>query len=638
MSGLDADTVVFRFGDFTLDVARGTLTRRGMEVPLRPKSYAVLRHLVERVGQLVSKNELMEAVWGKTVVTDGSLTQCIIDIRRALGDHDQQLLRTVPRRGFILDAAVTRHEDAGANPIPLSPADDRAVVPEPPLDPLSPPRVRAVAVWALLILGVIGAGWRFWSQQAGPAETTGDTPVVFAAAPSSIAVLRFADLSPGRDQAYFADGLAEEILHLLAQTPALRVTARTSSFAFEPGEEDIATIARQLGVAYLLEGSVRRDGDDLRITAQLIDSSNSYHVWSRTYDRKFNNVLELQREIAVDVATAMKVTLAGAHVSSSPERAKAQDLFLLGRYLFHRRAPGDLQTAERHLLQAVEADPTHARAWTALAGTYAARAGDEFQDPSYRLDEQRAALERALEIDPGLAETHVRLGRYYREVGDDAAARASFERAVELAPGDPLVLYGQASRALAMGRLEEAVEFQQRALLVNPLSAIYQANLGRSLIAAGRYEEGLMHLRRARELSNARESTAEIALALILLGRHEEARSEFGRVAPGPGRDQLLVIIGDGEPARAAMSRLEADTSIQGRIRLAEVAALQGRIEDAFGHLDALAQATRPVEEGPGENDILRLIHGSPLHDLLRSEARWATLIYRFRQGVSGRG
>lgn len=203
--------------------------------------------------------------------------------------------------------------------------------------------------------------------------------------------------------------------------------------------------------------------------------------------------------------------------------------------------------------------------------------GDELQDPFYRLDEQRAAL-------------------------------------------------------------EEEVECQRRALQVNSLSAIYQANLGCSLLAAGRYEEGLMHLRRARELSNARESTAEIALALILLGRHEEARSEFGRVAPGPGRDQLLVIIGDGEPARAAMSRLEADTSIQGRIRLAEVAALQGRIEDAFGHLDALAQATRPVEEGPGENDILRLIHGSPLHDLLRSEARWATLIYRFRQGVSGRG
>lgn len=599
MTGQDADHRRFSFGAFTLDVDRGALSRSGIEVRLRPKSFEVLRYLVEHAGRLVRKDELMDAVWGKTVVSEGSLTQCVIDIRRALGVDGPRMIRTVARRGFIFEPAVDQRPSTSRWRAPIAGAA------------------------ALLLIALIG-----WTFSREDATSTGQSVGRASTRPvNSIAVLRFLDLSPDASQRYFADGLGEEILHLLAQSPELRVTARGSSFSFDPDQTDIADIARQLDVAYVLEGSVRRADDQVRITAQLIDTRSNTHVWSMTYDRRFEDVLQLQRDIATQVARALKVSLNPARPTASARVAEAHDLFLHGRYLFHRRAPGDLEAAEQYFERAVALDPAHARAWTALAGTYHVRGVDEFGDGTYRLEEQRRALDHALEIDPDLAEAHERLARYYGVVGDAAAREAALDRARHLSPDDPLVLFSRARNALVAGRHEEAIVLERRAVAVDPLSAIYRGNLGRTLMGAGRFDDALEELRRAHELSPKLENQFDISRTLLLLGRIDEARQASQAVAEGSLRDQLRVLADQSPESAAALGRLQSDSSARGLILLAEIAAFRGDPESAFASLEAAAEQIRSASRTDPESNLWIEILISPFLRPLQDDRRWGRLV-----------
>jgi TolB-like protein/DNA-binding winged helix-turn-helix (wHTH) protein len=623
MPVMDTDHGVYRFAGFALDVARGTLSRDGIESRLRPKSHAVLRYLVEHPGRLVSKQELLDAVWGSAIVTEDSLTQCVIEIRRAMGDAEQRLLRTVPRQGFMLDTVVTITTTPGQLSATQEPAEPGSRTAPSAALPALRPRTIATVLLGLSLLA--GFTWWFVADRTNHRTLGGAAPQAAAQA-KSIAVLRFLDLSQDGDQAYFADGLAEEILHLLAQAPNLRVIARSSSFAFAPGAIDIASVADQLDVAYVLEGSVRRAGSQLRITVQLIDASTSAHVWSRTYDRTLAAVLEVQAEIATDVASALAVTLQLPAISASPEAAAAHELFLLGRHLFTRRGPGDLAAAEQSFQRAVDLDPQHARAWTALAGVYYVRAVEELHDPSQRLEEQRAALERALAIDPGLGEAYVRFARYFATKGDSAAAAVAFERAKQLAPGDPLVLAALAHRAMLDGQADTAIELASRVVELDPLSAVYRANLGHLLLAAGRFEAALVQLRRAQALSpNGPATRIDIALALFLLGRDEGFNEAIAAAPPGPRVDQLRVLAADSAHASAAYQRLHACDSAQCRFLLAEIAAHWGDADGAFESLEA-ARHIVAEDASRATFDLYGEVAVSPFMRSLRQDPRWLAL------------
>jgi TolB-like protein/DNA-binding winged helix-turn-helix (wHTH) protein/Tfp pilus assembly protein PilF len=614
MSSAEAEHPVFSFGEFVLDDRRAALYRNGDAVTLRPKCFEVLRVLVVNAGRLVTRDELLAAVWSDVVVTEASVAQCITEIRRALGDTQQTVIRTVPRRGFVFELPVS---EAPAKASATASARSRRWIPW-----FAGLGLLAATTWLALDHRELG--------RPEPAD------IAVASPPNgSIAVLRFADLSPAGDQAYFADGLAEEILYLLAQSPDLRVTARTSSFTFAPGEADIATIARELDVAYVLEGSVRREENHLRITLQLIDGVSGSHIWSNTYDREFDSILSLQQEISGDVGAALKIALAPTHRESTPAQAQAYDLFLLGRYLFNRRRPGDLEAAERHLEKAVELDPDNAAAWTALAGVYNVRGMEELADPLYRIEDQRRALERALESDPSLAEAHVRLGRYYLYAGNETAGRESFNRACELAPNEPLVLALRAIWLAADGRFENALELEQQKVALSPLSALDRGNLGRWLVAAGKWEEGLEQLYRARELGDRADMAAETAITLLLLGRIDEAQRELARVAAGPEHDELVVLLGPEPEAHTALARLEADDSIPGRLRQAEVAAFRGDRDAAFGHLDTIVSRYARLDRANLDFQIWRFVYSSPLVGLLRSDPRWPALIDHMRRYLS---
>ena len=624
MPGMEPEHTIYSFGAFTLDVARGTLSRDGVESRLRPKAYAVLRYLVAHPGRLVGKQELLDAVWGSTVVTEGSLTQCVIEIRRALGDAEQRLLRTVPRQGFLFDVAVTATTPSSQPPATNSRAEGGAATRPPAGRPALRLRPLATALLGLLLLSGF-ASWLIAHRAADSASETATAPPASTSA-RSIAVLRFLDLSPDGDQAYFADGLAEEILHLLAQSPDLKVIARSSSFAFEPGAVDLGAVAEQLDVDYVLEGSVRRAAEQLRITVQLIDISTRAHVWSRTYDHSLSRVLDVQGEVAADVASALAVSLQLPPVSTSPESAAAQDLYLLGRHLFLRRGPGDLDTAERHFQRAAQLDPQHARAWTALAGVYNVRALDVLHDPEYRLEEQRAALERALAIDPMLGEAHVRLARYFMLKGDTAAATAAFERAKWVAPGDPLVIASLAHQALLDGRLDTAIELAERVVELDPLSAVYRGNLGHLLLAAGRFEAALAQLRRTQALSpDQSESRIDIALALLLLGRDEEARAALADAPANPRAEQLRALVAAPAHASAAYERLQACGSTQCNFLLAEIAAHRGDADSAFGQL-AAARRIVAADASRAEFDFGAELALSPFLRSLHQDPRWRAL------------
>jgi TolB-like protein/DNA-binding winged helix-turn-helix (wHTH) protein/Flp pilus assembly protein TadD len=623
MTGTEPGRTRYAFGEFTLDVSRAVLVHGDREVRLRPKSFQVLRHLVEHAGVLVERRVLMDAVWGTTVVTEDSLTQCIIEVRRALGERGQHMVRTVPRRGFIFDVEVRVIDDRAASS-PVAPAPADVAPPEPPARPSSRVATR-IALLALVLAATVLGGWWF-AVRDGSGTDANPTPGPTAASERSIAVLRFVDLSPTGDQSYFADGLAEEILHLLAQSPDLRVAARGSSFVFGAGHTDVAEVAARLGVRHVLEGSVRRDGDSLRVTVQLIDAEDGSHVWSRTYDRVLGRILELQSDIASEVAEALQVTLARVPYSTSPAAAEAQELYLLGLHLFHRRGPGDLVAAARHFEEAVQLDPQHARAWTALAGAYNVHAFDELRDPTHRLEAQRQALERALAIDPGLAEAHVRLARYFVAAGDRAAAEAAFARARAVGPNDPLVLATLSYREARDGRLEEAIELAQRLVDIDPLSALYRANLAHLLLAAGRYESALAELQRTQALSPRRDETgSDIAVALLLSGRPEDARQSLAGAPEGFAQDRLQVLLGSSADAQAASARLDADRSALGHFLRAEIAAYRGDSELAFREIEAALDA-HGVAASRLDFDLPQEIILSPFLRPLHDDPRWATL------------
>ncbi|HET9446880.1 MAG TPA: winged helix-turn-helix domain-containing protein, partial [Steroidobacteraceae bacterium] len=286
---------VYEFGEFRLDALRRVLSSRVDDQPLQVtgKIFDTLLFFVERSGQLLDKRTLMEALWPNVIVEESNLTQTIHTLRRVLGERpdDHRFIVTVPGRGyrFVADVATVTPEE-----------------PQQPSRQLPKRKPLAAAAAALVVVCV---GVAFWLLQAS-GRPTGSASA--NAQPLSIAVLPFVDMSEAQDQAYFAEGLSEEILNVLAQSTTLRVTARTSSFSFKGRNVDIPTIAGTLNATHVLEGSVRKSGDRVRVTAQLVEGASSVHLWSQTYDRDVTDVFGVQDEIAAAVAESLQVRLTGS--------------------------------------------------------------------------------------------------------------------------------------------------------------------------------------------------------------------------------------------------------------------------------------------------------------------------------------
>jgi TolB-like protein/DNA-binding winged helix-turn-helix (wHTH) protein/Tfp pilus assembly protein PilF len=482
----------FRLGSWSVEPLTGEIRGDGGVTHLEPKVMEVLVALAQRAQEVVEREDLLRQVWGnRAAVADEPLTRCIAELRRALGDSRQtpKYLQTIPKRGYRLlcpvaplvtpvekpaPAAVERAPPAAA---PAPPAPPQPEIAAPARAPVG--RARRAAHPALVGTGLAAllaiTGVALWAVTRGTAETESSSAV----ARNTIAVLPFTEIGAAPDDAYLGEGLAEEILNRLSGVGGLRVVARTSSFALGASTDDVRGIAQQLGVAYVLEGTVRRDGQRVRIGAQLVDADRGFRVWSDSYDGVLGDIFALQDEIANTIVARLRDTvpteLARAPISTSAPTASlaAYELLLRGRHYLHRRDEESLRRSIRLFEQATQLDPSYGQAYVEQAKAYALLPSYSTETQDEMFDLALATLAAGVEQDPSLdASMQVVLALVAFARWDWIAAEVAFRRALEQANNDSDLLVWYSQFLSAVGRASASADYARRAKEMDPLSPV----------------------------------------------------------------------------------------------------------------------------------------------------------------------
>jgi TolB-like protein/Tfp pilus assembly protein PilF len=350
----------------------------------------------------------------------------------------------------------------------------------------------------------------------------------------SIAVMPFLDLSPTKDQEYFCDGMTDELISELSRIDGLRVVARTSVFAFKGKPQDVRQVGNQLNVATVLEGSIRKDGDHLRITTQLIGVPDGYHLWSESYDRELKDVFAVQKELSRSIAGALRVSLGGPPPAvTETSNLDAYNLYLLGRYHWSKRSESELNAAVRDFEAAVRLDPAYARAYAGLADAYLQLGRWASRDPRETMPKARDYAHKALELNDSLAEAHTSLGAIHLFYDwDVAASRREYERAIALKPGYVIAHWWYAFLLLASGQLQEARRELDEALRLDPLSVPILVDAATLYIESGDQARSLSAARKALELDpTSAFARVNLGLALAAQNRLPEALVAFEEAA-----------------------------------------------------------------------------------------------------------
>jgi adenylate cyclase len=483
-----------------------------------------------------------------------------------------------------------------------------------------------IVVGLLVIAIVMMAAERFIPRTAPiPAATEAASGASSAEAPGqaaakSIAVLPFADMSSGKDQEYFADGLSEELLNLLAKIPDLRVAARTSAFKFKGERIDVKDVAQKLNVAHILEGSVRKSGNKIRITAQLIKAADGYHLWSETYDRTLDDIFAVQDDIAGEVVKALKLTLFGTPLAtrSKPQDPEAYNLALQGRFFLERRGQKDLERAVDYFLRSRERDPDYAPAWAGLSHAYARQADFGFAPPADGYGRAREAAERALALDPECVDAHLAMGRIHITYDWNwAAADASIRRALELEPGSAEALRLSSIHAVTLGRWSEATDLATKAVERDPLRPASYNNLGLTLLVVNRDADAEANIRKALELDPGGASWHYgIGRALLLQGKTDAALREMQQETEELWRLSGLPLafhaLGRHGESDAALAALKGKYAGEAAYQIAEAHAYRGEADLAFEWLDrAYEQRDGGLLDTKGDR-LLRGLIGDP--------------------------
>jgi TolB-like protein/Tfp pilus assembly protein PilF len=462
-----------------------------------------------------------------------------------------------------------------------------------------------------------------------------------AAPEKSVAVLPFLDMSAKKDQEYLSDGLSEELINMLAKVSELRVPARTSSFFFKGKQATITDIAKALGVAYVLEGSVRESGDTLRVTAQLIRAGNGYHVWSETYDRKLTDVFKIQDEIADAVVKALKVSLLqGASltpsVSVSPEAYQA---YLEGLEGYNSRTKKGLEGAVVQFNRAIAIDPKYALAYALLARTYSVATVVGLETPTESMSKARDAASKALAIDDTVAAAHSTLGFVYAHADFDwAAAEREFRRGIELNPSDASGhMFYSNSFLSPRGRHDEAIAEMRVALELDPLSASVDSFLGRTYLWARRYPDALSQLQKSTQrFPNFALGHERLAHVYTYLGRFDEAINEETKARLLTGEDPRDALRQE-DALRAALAARgphgyweELLKAPQINTKVPEAYFTSYGIAVLYARLGEKDKALDSLERAYAERQLqLTELPNEPAFDLLRSDERFRSLLKR---------
>jgi TolB-like protein/DNA-binding winged helix-turn-helix (wHTH) protein/Flp pilus assembly protein TadD len=616
-----------RFGEgFELDPGAYVLRRSGEALKLERIPMEILLLLTEHRGQLVTREQIVERVWGKGVHldADNSINGAIRKIRQVLHDDPEHphFIRTVTGRGYRFTAPVAPLH-------PPSSVTQSAPAPRPAPERRSRRRLWIASSLALLILVAAGGVVMTRGRNAPPQRVM-------------VAVLPFDNLTGDVKQEYFSDGLTDAMITQLGERDPqyLGVIARASVMHYKTSRAPLEQIARELGVQYLLEGGVRRDANQFRITAQLIRARDQTQVWSRQYDRPPADLLTLQDEIAQAIANEIQSSLGGdgsrrgapaaSDASAATPAFAAYDLFLRGEYALNKRTVPDLKTAIRYFKAAVAKDTSYARAYAALANSYSLLAGYSALPPKAIYAKARAAGVKALALDSLLPEAHTAFALIVQNSGLDwQTAEREFRRAIELNPNYATAHHWYAEQLMWRGRFDEALRESERARQLDPLSLIIAADNGAILFYARQYDRAIAKWQSILELDPEFPRAHLIISAYIEKGMYVEALADVERRRPvltAPVYWSELASIygraGRVAEARAALGKLLQSAGHQ----TVQASYLAGAYSGLRDTAQTITWLERAYAEHPSELVTLKV---EPAWDFARGQLRFKRLLER---------
>jgi TolB-like protein/DNA-binding winged helix-turn-helix (wHTH) protein len=627
------DAAVIRIGKWRVDPALDEISSEGRTVRLEPLAMRLLLCLARHAGRPVEQRQLLDEVWPGVIVSQGSVYQAIAQLRRTLGDDTDHptYIDTVPRKGYRLIAPVspwvtgsTEPSAPGsqAAPVPPKPPILTTIDQTPPTPIPKPARPHAPALLggAVCVVAVIGA--LTWLARNTHAPADAPTAV------RSIAVLPFVDLSETKDQEYFADGLAEELLNVLATVPELRVIGRTSSFQFKGKSDDLRTIGVKLGAAYIVEGSVRRSGSHVRVTTQLARTADGAHEWSGTYDRNIDDTLQLESEIATALGRALEISVANAAWLAAVARTspEANDHFLRGLHALDTSSRDGLQEAASQFQAVIALDPQFASAYEFLGLAHLIQAEDGFVPPDVGFPQVREDALKALKLNSRSVNAHAQLALVATMYSWEwSEAQRESDTALSFGSQSWSALYAAANLATVLGDFDRSERLFRASLVLDPLSADSHFMLSQVLMALDRPADAEVEARRGLAITPTYVWGHHLlGVILMLEDRREEAIVECKRETPEGGQLECLAeafhTLGHAKEANAALEQAIQIRGDEQPFWIAITFAHLGQEDLAFEWLDRAYRQKDPD---------LPYIKTAPEFKYLRDSARYKAFLHK---------
>jgi TolB-like protein/DNA-binding winged helix-turn-helix (wHTH) protein/Tfp pilus assembly protein PilF len=628
---------VLRFGVFEANLAARELRKHGTRVRLRGQPFCILSILLERPGDVVTRDEIRQKLWAADTFVDfeHSLNSAIKKLRGALGDtpDNPRYIETIPRVGYRFIAPV-QEVSLRSEPEPSVSSTNTVTSPEIQTAPLVSrwgwQRIVAVAL-AVVVLAAVGVfAWRKSHLRAG---STGEKVV--------LAVLPFSNLTGDPGQEYFSDGLTEEMIAQLGRIDPERigVIARTSVMHYKGSSETLPQIGQELGVQYVLEGSVRKDSERARITTQLVRVKDQAPVWSREYDRDLAGLLTLQHEVAQEVADEIQVTLGEkpkAAATSVPKPVPssasyaAYDLYLQGRYFWNKRSDAGFQSAAECFQQAIERDPNYARAYAGLADTVALMSTWYVGPPNELMPKARAAALKALQLDDTLAEAHTSLALIAENYDYDwVTAEKEFKRAIQLDPGYATAHQWYAEYLSWMGRSDEALAESETARQLDPLSMIIAADHAVILYNARQYDRALAQARSVLNMDPSAHVMSIVIGSYVRQKKFDEAQEFIAQhsdlMHPHWIAVEQVILYGNSGRTQEAQEILARIEQFPWNSETRTAAML--RVYAALDHKDEVIALLQQAIAN--HSNAITAMKVDPMYDPMRSDPRFQELLHR---------